>query len=204
MGAFRQFPTEQQLPADLRRDGARLFDFSMWLLGRDVRHGDNLLLRRGFTRARLPQGLVGTSAYSVELEGGADLTVWGFGALLRAWGEAVFVSREGFSPRLVDASAVAWPVFQAEALGALREPHTPREQGATLGGLAVLSEWLAGYEEWVAAVAGLAYRRECLAERRKAPPVPVEALPMAWRHLASRVRALEPVVNDFVSPAVGV
>lgn len=204
MGTFRQLPTEQHLPADLRRDGERLFELSMWLLGRDVRHGDNLLLRRGLTRERLPAGLEGTSAYSVALEGGAGLTLWGFGALLHAWGESVFVSREGFSPRLVDASAVAWPVFQAAGLGALREPRTPREQGASRVALVVLSEWLAGHEEWVAAVAGLAYRRECVAERRKAPAVPVEALPGAWRQLAARVRALAPVVNEFTAPAVGV
>lgn len=192
------------LPADVRRDGERLFELSMWLLGRDVRHGDNLLLRRGLTRERLPEGREGTSAYSVVLEGGAGLTLWGFGALLHAWGESVFVSREGFSPRLVDASAVAWPVFQAAGLGAVREPCTPREAAVARGAACVLMEWLAGHEEWVVAMEGLAYRRECMAERRKAPPVPVEALPEAWRRLAARVRALEPVVNEFTAPAAGV
>lgn len=218
MGTFQQFLTEQGaprramagsisttvLPASVRRDGERLFELSMWLLGRDVRHGGNLLLRRGLARERLPEGLEGTSAYSVALGGGVGLTLWGFGALLRAWGESVFVSREGFSPRLVDASAVAWPVFRSADLGVLHEPRTPREYGVAREAVGLLMEWLAGHEEWVVAEEGLEYRRACVADRRKAPLVSVEALPAAWRHLASRVGALEPVVNDFTAPAIGV
>jgi hypothetical protein len=205
MGSFQPFPTEPPLAlsADLRRDGARLFDVSMWLLGCDVRHADNLLLRRGFTRERLPQGQEGTSAYSLELEGGAGLTLWGFGALCHAWGERIFVPRDGFAPRLVEGSRVAWPVFQAAGLGPLREPCTPREQGAARAVLGVLAEWLAGHEEWVRETVGLAYRRECVGARRKAAPVPVEMLPEAWRRLAARLRVQQPVVTESSAPAFG-
>lgn len=175
----------------------------MWLLGCDVRHGGNLLLRRGLTRERLPEGQEGTSAYSLALEGGAGLTLWGFGALCHVEGEAVFVPRDGFAPRLVEAPRVAWPVFQSAGLGPLREPSTPRERGAARTVLAVLADWLAGHEEWVREVVGLEYRRECLETRRKASPVPVEALPLAWRRVAARVRALEPAVNDFSASVLG-
>ncbi len=205
MGTFRPLLTEQQLslPADVRRDGARLFDVSMWLLGRDVRHEGNLLLRRGFTRERIPEGQEGTSAYSLALEGGVGLTLWGFGALCRAWGECIFVPRDGFAPRLVEASRVAGPVFQSAGLGPLREPWTPREHLATRAALGVLAEWLAGHEEWVRETVGLAYRRECVEARRKAAPVPVEALPEAWRRLAARLHVRQPVESVFSAPAFG-
>ncbi|XXF75606.1 hypothetical protein P2318_21405 [Myxococcaceae bacterium GXIMD 01537] len=191
------------LPMPLRREGERLFDLSMWLLGRDVRHGDNLLLRRGFSRHGRAEGQDGTSAYSLALEGGGALTLWGFGALLRAWGAAHFIPRDGLVPRLVEESRVAWPVFQAAGLGSPREPVTPRERGAARAALAALADWLAEHEEWVGEVAGREYRRECVEARRKAPPVRVEALPAAWRRWASHVRALESAVNESSAPASG-
>ncbi|MGZ3461675.1 MAG: hypothetical protein ACXU86_24555, partial [Archangium sp.] len=109
------------LPSDLRREGERLFDLSMWCIGRDVTHTGNLLLRRGLTREGIPAGQQGTSAYSGALLGGGTLTLWGFGALCRVCGEAVYVPRDGFTPFLVDASRMAWPVFHSAGLGVPRE-----------------------------------------------------------------------------------
>jgi hypothetical protein len=203
MGTFSSLPGV--LPPDMRREGERLFEVSMWCIGRDVTHEDNLLLRRGLTRERIPAGQRGTSAYSGALGGGGALTLWGFGALCRVCGEAIYVPREGFTPSLVDESRVMWPVFQAEGLGtALREPTTPSEHQASCAAVVALAGWLAGYEEWVVERLGPGWRHECLAARRKASPLLVEELAVAWRRLAERVDALaRPVVNESMAPVAG-
>ncbi|PTL78206.1 hypothetical protein [Vitiosangium sp. GDMCC 1.1324] len=195
----------QALPPDVRREGERLFDISMWCIGRDVSHADNLLMRRGFTRERIPAGRKGTSAYSGALPGGGALTLWGFGALCRVCGECVYVPRDGFAPSLVEEGRVAWPVFEAAGLGARRDPLTPRECSAARAAVVGLAGWLAGYEEWVVALMGAGWRHECVAARsRKASPVPVERLAMAWRQLAGRIEALErQVVNESFAPLAG-
>jgi hypothetical protein len=183
------------LPQDVRRDGERLFDVAMWCLGRDIGREDNLLLRLGFTRERKPEGQPGTSAYSGVLPEGGAFTLWGFGVLCHVCGEAIYVPREGFTPRLVDAARLVAPVFQAEGLGPLRPPATASECEAARLAVVALARGLAGYEAWVQEAVGLEWRHTCLAARRKASPVPAEALPVAWRRLAARIASLETVLN---------
>lgn len=191
------------LPPDVRRDGERLFNVSMWCIGRDVSHADNLLLRHGFTRERIPAGQQGTSAYSGTLPGGGALTLWGFGALCRVCGESIYVPREGFTPAVVEEGRVTWPVFQAAGLGG-REPVTPCEHSAARAAVVALAGWMAGYEEWVLALMGAGWRHECLAARPKASPVAADMLAVEWRRLAGRVEALGlPVVNESFAPLAG-
>ncbi len=192
------------LPMDLRRDAERLFDLSMWCLGRDVKcpHG-NLLLRRGLSRERPLEGQQGQSAYTAALAGGGVLTLWGFGVLCDHGAQAVYLARDGFHPRLVDSERVTWPVFQAEGLGPVRDPLRFEDQRACRAAVVTLAEWLARYEEWVVAQVGQAWRGACFAERRKAPPVRAEGLATAWLRLAARTRALEFAMNDFTAPGVG-
>jgi hypothetical protein len=193
------------LPHDVRREGERLFDLSMWCLGRDVLHPDNLLLRRGLTRERLPAGQQGTSAYGSALEGGGALTLWGFGVLCRSAGGCVYVPRYGFAPVLVDARRLARPLFNAADFGVPRVPGTPEECSAARAAVVGLAGWLAGHEEWVGALLGPDWRRECIAALRKAPSVPGEGLAAAWRRFAARVEALEhSVVNASLTPLAGV
>jgi hypothetical protein len=192
------------LPLDLRRDAERLFDLSMWCLGQDVTCPDgNLLLRRGLIRERPPEGQQGNSVYTAALPGGGLLKLWGFGVLCDDSQEAVYIPRDGFTPRLMDVASVPWPVFRAEGLGASREPVTFEERRACRFAVMTVAEWLARHEEWVAAQVGLGWRTACFAGRRKAPPVRVEELAAAWWRIATRTRALEFVVNDFTAPAVG-
>jgi hypothetical protein len=177
------------LPADVRRDGERLFDVELWCLGRDVAHGGNLLLRRGLTRERLPPGQPGTSAYFGSLPGGGALTLWGFGALCRVCGQSVYVPRDGFTPRLVEeAQRLEHPVFQAEALGPLRPPELEHECQAARTAVVELAQWLAEHEEWVVQEVGPTWRHSCLADRRKVPPVAPSELARAWRDLAEKIR----------------
>ncbi|MDY7224845.1 hypothetical protein [Hyalangium rubrum] len=191
------------LPMDLRRDAERIFDLSLWCLGRDVLCPEgNLLLRRGLTRER-PPGEQGHSVYTVPLPGGGILKLWGFGVLWDAGAEAVYLARDGFTPRMVDVASVSWPVFQVEGLGAMNEPRTFEARRDTRVAVVTMAEWFARHEEWVATHVGHAWREACFAERRKAPPVHADELAAAWWRLAVRVRALEFVVNDCTAPTVG-
>ncbi len=193
------------LPHDVRREGEPLFDLSMWCLGRDVLHPDNLLLRRGLSRERLPAGQQGTSAYATALEGGGTLTLWGFGVLCRSAGGCVYVPRSGFTPLLVDERRLERPLFNSMDLGVPRVPGTPDECSLARVAVVAVARWLAGHEEWVGALLGPEWRRECIAALRKAPSVPGEGLAAAWRRFAARVDGLErPVVNASLTPLAGV
>jgi hypothetical protein len=190
------------LPCDVRRDGDRLFDVSMWCLGQDVRCPDgNVLLRHGLVRTARPPGLEGQSAYQGLLPDGGRLSLWGFGALCDACGAAIFVPRDGFVPRWVDDACGT--AFRVEDVGVRRDVATGPERRAARAGLAMLADWLADYEAWVARDVGLSWRRECLAARRKASPVAAEDLSTAWRRLAARVRATDASVQQHVAPRFG-
>jgi hypothetical protein len=193
------------LPLELRRDAERLFDLTMWCLGRDVKHPEgNLLLRSGLTRERPPEGQQGQSVYTATLAGGGSLKLWGFGVLCEGGDAAVFIARDGFTPRLVDVASMEWPVFEAERLQAASAPLTFQEQRACRASVAVLAEWLARYEQWVADGVGLSWRSECFSERRKAPAVSPGQLAAAWWRISARVRACDFTMNDeLVAPSAG-
>jgi hypothetical protein len=189
---------------DLRRDAERLFDVTMWCLGRDVNHPEgNLLLRRGLSRERPPQGQQANSVYTAWLPAGGVLKLWGFGVLCDGCDGAVYIARDGFTPRMVDREAVRWPVFDAEGLRASREPLSFEERRACRGAVVTLAEWLARYEGWVVDHLGPSWRFACLAERRKAPPVNAEELAAAWWRISTRARSLGFVVNDAIALVAG-
>ncbi|WP_426751273.1 hypothetical protein [Myxococcus sp. Y35] len=190
------------IPCELQRDGDRLFDVSMWCLGRDVLCPEgNLLVRRGLVRHARPEGAEGQSPYTMDLPEGGRLTLWGFGALCEC-GEAVFVPRAGFAPVLLDSVPDTLP-FRAEDLGPVRLVSTGPQRRALRAGLVTLASWLAEHEEWVAQELGPSWRRECFAARRKAPPVAAEGLAAAWRRFASRLRSLDAGFNICTAPVSG-
>ena len=195
------------LPLELRRDAERLFDLTMWCLGRDVNHPEgNLLLRFGVTRERRPEGQRGQSMYTATAPGCGSLRLWGFGVLCDGGGAAVFIARDGFTPRLVDVASMEWPVFDVERLHAASswEPQALQEQRACRASVAVLAEWLARYEQWVADGVGLSWRSACFSERRKAPAVSPEQLAAAWWRIAMRVRACDFTMNEeLAAPSAG-
>ncbi|RKG68210.1 hypothetical protein D7W79_34465, partial [Corallococcus exercitus] len=127
--------------------------------------------------------------------------LWGFGTLCDVCGAAIFVPRDGFTPRWVEGAR--GNAFRVEDVGVRRDAATGPERRAARAGLALLADWLAEYEAWVARDVGLAWRRECLAARRKTSPIPAEELSIAWRRLAVRVRATDASVQHHVAPMTG-
>ncbi len=190
------------IPRELQRDGERLFDISMWCLGRDVLCPEgNLLIRRGLVRHPRPENVEGQSPYLVALPEGGRLTLWGFGALCEC-GEAVFIPRAGFVPVLLDAVPDKLP-YRAEGLGPVRPVSSGPERRASRAALVSLASWLAAHEEWVARELGPSWRRECFAARRKAPLVAMEGLAAAWRRFASRLCSLDSGFNVRTAPETG-
>jgi hypothetical protein len=117
-------------------------------------------------------------------------------------GAAVYVPRDGFLPRLLKVSPSRLP-FLARDLGPWREPTSPEQNRDVRVALASVASWLASHEDWVVRELGPGWRRECLEARRKASPIPADALAEAWRRLGSRIRSLESGLNACVAPVSG-
>ncbi len=195
----------RSLPMELRCDAERLFELTMWCLGRDVNHPEgNLLLRRGLFRERPPQGQRANSVYTASLPGGGVLKLWGFGVFCDDCNGAVYIPRDGFNPHLVDSGAMRWPAFHAEDLRAAScEPFTVAGLRACRAAVVTVAEWLAGYEEWVVEQLGSSWRHACFSERRKGSPIGAEELAAAWWRISARARALDFVVNDSIALTPG-
>jgi hypothetical protein len=130
------------------------------------------------------------------------LVLWGFGVLCEC-GEAVFVSRDGFLPRLLKEVPPKPPPFSVGELGPWSEPATAKQNRDARVALASMVSWLAAHEEWVARELGPEWRRMCLEARGKASPIPADALAEAWRRLGSRICSLESGLNACVAPVSG-
>jgi len=169
-----------------RRLLAALLNQQFWCFGQDVRHaGGNLLLRHGFVRQPRPPDHPGNSAYTLTLRHGRAVVLWSFGLF---YGDAVsgglIVPRCAGPPRL---AAGAAPPPDAGALRELPPGHPPidvQNQQTTALLLGATCAWLTAYEEWVAAEAGSAHRRQCLATWPRAC-VPAAQVAGTWRALAA-------------------
>lgn len=169
-------PARKVLPGALRQRGCALLHQQCWLWGQDIKRGEgNLLLRRGFTRLRPPEGTHGSSQYSLSLEDGTQIRLWGFGLFFG--GEAgIFVNRFDFTPRKARL-AQCWQGI---------EEMTDLPRACLDDSLPTALRWIGGYEAWVLASLGVAHRRACLAswpERISTPTL----LANAWYDLAVEV-----------------
>jgi hypothetical protein len=168
--------------AALSRSERRLFEAlvnqQFWCWGHDIRRPEgNLLLAYGFARTRPPAGVLGSSCYRF-VEPCFEVILWGWGLLLSGPAGGVFLPRHGFAPRpaLAPLDAVCWSPEGLPPLG------DPSDVPAFDRWLRMAAEWIAEYESWVLATAGLAYRRGCAADAPRATlcffP---ECLPALWR-----------------------
>jgi hypothetical protein len=178
--------TRAYIAAPLRRQGRLLLNQQCWLWGQDVRRtSENLLISFGFERTRPPEGVTGSSQYTLAIRDETILRLWGFGLFYGA-SEGIYINRYEFIPRIARISADGWQA--AEEMRAL----------AAAPDTTLLEEvlWkIAMYERWVLQNYGIAYREACLSGWSKRC-IPCQALPVAWEALA-RELALSSMQNSI-------
>lgn len=157
-----------------------LVDVQFWLVGRDVEHPEgNLLVRLGFAREPAPHGDLPTR-YRRQTPT-LRVVLWPRGVFFGTPQRDCLLLR-GRSPVVVagvDPDTVYDPT-QLTAAAVHGRPCPP-------DGLQAACDWFAGYEQDVAAVAGVAHRVPRPGPRPTlAPPEPC-ALDRAWRELAARI-----------------
>lgn len=174
----------------VRQHAEQLLDQQMWCLGRDIRHPDgNALLRYGFQVWRPPANVVGSSAYTLALASGHQLTLWGFGLCFGhvAEGGLVYLGRFQFKPTWRPEVTLPCPVWDSTRLPRFQPPRTEddwtRVRILTAGALNALGV----YEEWALATLGRDYRHDCIQSWPKPKTAP-QRIAASWRSLARRIQ----------------
>jgi hypothetical protein len=193
-------PLRFQLPSDVKRIGADLFNQQMWCWGSDIRRAEgNLLNAYGFSKHAAPEGSGLKPCYSMDMGGGSTVGLWGFGMYMAdARYGGMFLKRFGFSPRLLSPEEVSFDVWVMRDMPEIRLAESGAECHMLQQLLGLALDWMAGYEAWVVSRAGTDYRASTVnAWRAMHKPVAVEGPMMedAWRILARRCRDVVPVAG---------
>ena len=144
-------PPRQYLPSTMLKRGRALLHQQCWLWGQDIkREAGNLLLAYGFERVRPPDGISGSSQYTLELPGGRHLRLWGFGFYF-GWATGIYINRYEFIPRETSLRDL-WQAQEMDRLRRAREFNLLPEALRSI----------ASYESWVMRVCGSEYRASCL------------------------------------------
>jgi hypothetical protein len=143
----------QYLAGALAKRGRALLHQQCWLWGHDIRReGGNLLLAYGFERTRPPEGVSGSSQYTLCLSNDQHLRLWGFGFYFGAV-SGIYVNRYDFVPRETRLKGL-WVAQEMSRLSRAKEfsllPQALRQ--------------IASYEAWVARTLGAEYRAKCLVD----------------------------------------
>lgn len=172
-----------------------LIDRQMWFFGCDIRHpAGNLLLTHGFTRDRAPADIPGgTSRYTRrtrEAPDGAQLVLWGWGALwISDAGDALAVRRHVTMPKWLVSAPNVSQMWQYQALDALLERAAPADTLVARRRLADFAAWVVTYEQWVRAETPPAWRTQCVEERprhiRRRHSIADDAYLDAWQSIAA-------------------
>jgi hypothetical protein len=180
-------PTREvtRFPVELTRQGPALLNQQCWCWGWDIRRSEgNLLLARGFERKRVPEGEQGSSAYTLRLDDGYTVVLWGFGIFYGGEEFGVFLPRAGFRPALASstlATACWWRLDQVEARRPARDVEAWRGMHRLLAGA---MRWIAAYERWVSTTFGPDYRRQCVGAWQK-NTIPADDMADGWEALAA-------------------
>lgn len=171
------------MPRPVRRFGGRLMEQQVWCWGRDVECSDgNLLVRYGFERHRDNNTSERSTCYRLDQDD-LHLCLWGFGMFFgsRELG-GLYLNRFDFCPIWAPIESLSLNIHWPNELPIFARPRG-RSQWQRARQLRKLSLfWIAGYESWVRANVGLAYRRQCVATWLR-PFVRAEKKVAAWRYL---------------------
>jgi len=166
-------PPRQHLSSAIARRGKALLNQQCWLWGQDIKRVEgNLLLVHGFERLRPPDGLSGSSQYTLPLPGNLNVRLWGFGIYFGAE-SGIFLNRFEFIPR----EASMADLWQARDMTGL-----PRARSLFL--LVQILRWIGAYEAWVLRSFGPEYRKSCLCGWQGGNVIRPDLIPEAWRELA--------------------
>lgn len=166
-------PSRQYLSSTIARRGKALLHQQCWLWGQDIKRIEgNLLLVHGFERLRPPDGLSGSSQYTLSLPGNLNVRLWGFGIYFGAE-SGIFLNRFEFIPR----EARMADLWQAREMTGL-----PRAKSFSL--LVQILRWIGDYEAWVLRTLGAEYRKSCLCGWQGGDTTRPDLIPEAWRELA--------------------
>lgn len=166
-------PPRQYLSSAIARRGKALLNQQCWLWGQDIKRAEgNLLLLYGFERLRPPDGLSGSSQYTLSLPGNLNVRLWGFGIYFGAE-SGIFLNRFEFIPR----EARMADLWQAREMTGL-----PRARSFSL--LVQMLRWIGAYEAWVLRSFGPEYRKSCLCGWQGPATKRPDLIPKAWNELA--------------------
>jgi len=184
-------PPRQYLSNAIARRGKALLHQQCWLWGQDIKRLEgNLLLVHGFERLRPPDGVSGSSQYTLALPGNQSIRLWGFGIYFGAE-SGVFLNRFEFIPR----EARMADLWQAREMTGL-----PRAKSLTV--LSQILRWIGDYEAWVLSTLGVEYRKSCLCGFQDGNATRPDQIPEAWRALALLVEQAS-APPQLTSGAVG-
>ena len=173
---LERHPVRKFLPSPVRQRGCALLHQQCWLWGQDIKRAEgNLLLLHGFDRLRPPEGMSGSSQYSLRLGSGLQIRLWGFG-LFFGGEEGIFLNRFDFTPREAQIGQ-CWQGIDA---------MTDLPRASLRSSLPEALRWIGAYEAWVLRSCGTGYRRACLASWPAAVSTPVQ-LAEAWLEFAAEV-----------------
>ena len=183
--------SRQYLSSAIARRGRALLHQQCWLWGQDIKRSEgNLLLVHGFKRVRPPDGLSGSSQYTLSLPGNLNIRLWGFGIYFGSE-SGIFLNRYEFIPR----EARMADLWQAREMTGL-----PRAKSLSL--LTQMLRWIGDYEAWVLRTLGPEYRKSCLCDWQGSSPTRPELISEAWRELAALVEQSS-TRQTFSSAAAG-
>lgn len=181
----------RRLPFVLQKRGAQLLHRQCTLWGHDVRRPEgNLLLRQGFERVRPPNTVSGCSQYTLPLEGGLHLQLWGFGFFIGD-AEGVYVNRYSFLPRHIVLSGDVW---EAKYFA-----HAPCSQDYMLFARGLRS--IIQMEKALLQDGGLQHRERCLLSLDKSFLAPHPLL-REWRSVERAVRTFAGTAQRHAARAV--
>jgi len=161
------------LPNRIQRRGQQLLSQQCWLWGRDVKRNDgNLLMAFGFERLRPPEGISGSTQYTLHSSNDFRVRLWGFGMYF-GHDQGIYVNRYEFVARTA--------TFKEGWQGPNSIGSLPRSRDLHL--LAQASGWIAAYESWVLRTAGLSYRQSAL-QGWKERACRVSEVPAFWTELS--------------------
>lgn len=174
------------MPGSVRGFGRKLMEQQLWCWGRDIEcPGGNLLMGFGFDRHRCPGPDDYSTCYRLDDEQ-IHVCMWGFGMFFgcRDLG-GLYLGRFDFCPRWAPVESLSLAIHQPAELPVFARPRGRAQWECAHRLWKSLLLWNAGYETWVRATAGSAWRRECVRTWLR-PFVAAGRMAPAWRFLSRR------------------